>query len=330
MRYILLALIIASHGGIAAQANSPVQVIFDTDMDNDCDDAGALAVLHALADQGEAEILAVLTNRRGKSTASAAACDVINTFYGRPDIPIGTDKDGAKLGWDRVSSYTPALRDGFPHDAKIDDEMPDALQLYRKTLAAASDHSIVICSVGALSNLEDLINSSGDTFSNLSGTELIRQKVHRTVIMGGAFPRSAKPETNIRLDIAAAVSVVNRWPGEILWQGFEVGAVLQCGAKLKSVSSQNPIRRAFELRPHMDGFSIDRGKPAHDQAAVLLAVRGAESALWNVVSGGRVIIDSDGHTEFRTDRDRKHRYVDIKGRPDRLANIIDELMTTKQ
>ncbi len=329
MKYLLFALLIANHTAVYLHAESPVQIIFDTDMDNDCDDAGALAVLHALADKGEAEILAVVTNRRGKSNASAAACDVINTFYGRPDIPIGTDKDGAKFGWNRVSPYTQALRDGFSHDSKADEEMPDALPLYRKTLAAAADKSVVICSVGALSNLEDLINSGGDDFSRLSGTELIQQKVRRTVIMGGAFPRSAKPETNIRLDISAAVSVVNRWPGEIIWQGYEVGAALECGASLKSASKENPIRRAFELRPHMDGFAIDRGKPAHDQAAVLLAVRGAEPTLWNVVAGGRVTVDSDGHTEYRTDRDRKHLYVEIKGRPDRLASIIDALMVTK-
>ena len=199
-------------------------------------------MLHALADNGEAEILAVVTNRRGKATASAAACDVINTFYGRPDIPIGTDKDGAKFAWNRVSPYTPALRDGFPHDAKVDDEMPDALSVYRKTLAAAEDHSVVICSVGALSNMEDLINSRGDEFSDLSGIDLVHRKVRHSVIMGGAFPRSAKPETNIRLDVPAAVSVVNRWPGEIIWQGYEVGAALHCGESLKSASNRNPVR----------------------------------------------------------------------------------------
>ena len=32
-------------------------------MAGDCDDAGALAVLHAFADRGEADILAVITNR---------------------------------------------------------------------------------------------------------------------------------------------------------------------------------------------------------------------------------------------------------------------------
>jgi hypothetical protein len=46
----------------AILAAEPVRVIFDTDMDTDCDDAGALALLHALADNGEAVILATLVS----------------------------------------------------------------------------------------------------------------------------------------------------------------------------------------------------------------------------------------------------------------------------
>jgi hypothetical protein len=38
----------------------PVRIIFDTDIGSDCDDAGALAVLHKLADKGEAKILGVI------------------------------------------------------------------------------------------------------------------------------------------------------------------------------------------------------------------------------------------------------------------------------
>jgi hypothetical protein len=51
---------------------APVGVVFDSDMANDCDDAGALAVLHGLADLGEVEILAVVTIRKDPSGASAA------------------------------------------------------------------------------------------------------------------------------------------------------------------------------------------------------------------------------------------------------------------
>ena len=38
---------------------SPETIIFDTDIGCDCDDAGALALLHRLCDKGEARLLAV-------------------------------------------------------------------------------------------------------------------------------------------------------------------------------------------------------------------------------------------------------------------------------
>ena len=40
-----------------AHSLNKVKLIFDTDIAEDCDDVGAMAVLHALADKGELEIL---------------------------------------------------------------------------------------------------------------------------------------------------------------------------------------------------------------------------------------------------------------------------------
>lgn len=40
-------------------ADEPARLIFDTDMMGDVDDVGTVAVLHALANQGELEILAM-------------------------------------------------------------------------------------------------------------------------------------------------------------------------------------------------------------------------------------------------------------------------------
>ena len=42
----------------------PTRIVFDTDMCGDYDDVGALAVLNALADDGECEIIAVLSSSR--------------------------------------------------------------------------------------------------------------------------------------------------------------------------------------------------------------------------------------------------------------------------
>ena len=311
---------------VTGRAAGPVKVIFDTDMANDCDDAGSLAVLNTLADSGEAEILAVVTNRKDPGNASAAAVSAINTWYGRGDIPIGTDKDGAKIRGGKPSSYAGALRDEFPHSALADDEMPDALTVYRKTLAAQADGSVVVISVGALSNLEDLLRSPADDFSPLNGVELVKAKVRETFVMGGGFPRTNRPETNIILDPASAVTVCNEWPTAIVWQGYEVGAAMKNGTELLDAPKQNPVRRAYQLRMFHDKPSLEVSKPNHDLATVLLAVRGVQPEFWTVTKGGRVVSDSDGHTQWLTDRTKPHSYVRIKGRSLALEQLIGRLL----
>ena len=39
-----------------------VKIIFDTDMESDVDDVGALAMLHSFADNGEAQILGTMVS----------------------------------------------------------------------------------------------------------------------------------------------------------------------------------------------------------------------------------------------------------------------------
>ena len=68
--------------------NSVPQIIFDTDMSIDTDDVGALCLLHALVDRGEASLLAV-THGVGLE-AGIGAISAINTWYGRSDVPIGS------------------------------------------------------------------------------------------------------------------------------------------------------------------------------------------------------------------------------------------------
>ena len=80
----LLAVLFTLLGLPSVAASAPVKVVFDTDMAADVDDVGALALLHALADLGEARILAVGISSRNEE---AGPClDAINTWYGRPDF----------------------------------------------------------------------------------------------------------------------------------------------------------------------------------------------------------------------------------------------------
>ncbi|HWI58536.1 MAG TPA: hypothetical protein VNZ22_15025, partial [Bacillota bacterium] len=88
----------------------PVRLIFDTDMDSDCDDAAALAMVHALADKGEVRILATMVS--SKHPWSAPCTDAINTYYGRPNLPIGVPKGPGAI--EQGSRYARQIAEEFP------------------------------------------------------------------------------------------------------------------------------------------------------------------------------------------------------------------------
>lgn len=314
MRTLSAALALLAAASLARA--EPVPVLFDTDMSTDCDDVGALAMLHALADRGECALLAVLTNSRDTTRASAAAVDAIDTYHGRPDIPIGTDKHSATRP-PGTSSYAPALRDQFPNDIGPDDRAPDAVEVARKALAAQPDRSVTICSVGALSNLAELWKADPD---------LVRAKVARLVVMAGQFPTSPHPEWNAAIHPAATKLVAEQWPTEIVWHGFEVGQGIITGAALKQTPTNNPARRAYELKPFGNRPAIEGGQSSWDQGAVLYAVRGPQPELWCVVRGGTVKANDKGGTIWVANPAGRHAYVKLAAPPAQLAAVIEALM----
>jgi inosine-uridine nucleoside N-ribohydrolase len=88
----LSGLLMFSMGLIQAQnlfpkASYPMRVIFDTDFGPDYDDVGAITILHCFADSGYVSILATMASSKHKN--AAAAINVFNTYFNRPEIPIG-------------------------------------------------------------------------------------------------------------------------------------------------------------------------------------------------------------------------------------------------
>ena len=69
---------------------SPPPLIIDTDMSTDVDDVAAVCIANALADRGEATLLAVVHNTG--LYEGVGAISVINHYYGRDDVPIGAYK----------------------------------------------------------------------------------------------------------------------------------------------------------------------------------------------------------------------------------------------
>src|SRR5690606_21329754 len=108
---------------------------------------GAIAALHALADSGEANILATVASN--KYEGIAAVLDVFNTYFGRPHIPIGVPK-GDAVDMRDSQHWTDTLLKRYPHQITSNNEVPDAIEVYRKVLASQPDTSVTIVTVGFL------------------------------------------------------------------------------------------------------------------------------------------------------------------------------------
>lgn len=185
------------YSSLSAQDTSPaVPVIFDTDMGPDYDDVGAMALLHAYADQGDAEILATVASTRYEGVA--AVLNVLNTYFKRPDIPIAVPRGNA-ISTKDFQHWTDSLIANYPHSINLNKEVPDAVALYRKILAQQPDHSVTIITVGFLTNVAALLQSDPDQYSDLSGKELVEKKVQKLVSMAGKFPYGR--EFNVHEDV---------------------------------------------------------------------------------------------------------------------------------
>jgi inosine-uridine nucleoside N-ribohydrolase len=68
-------IVVAAQGseGGGEMPKQPQRLIIDTDMSGDCDDVGAVCMAHALMDNGEAELLAVVSVYPLLPTCSHAA-----------------------------------------------------------------------------------------------------------------------------------------------------------------------------------------------------------------------------------------------------------------
>lgn len=302
-----------------AQQAGPVNIIFDTDMGPDYDDVGALAVLHALADKGEANILATVASTRYEGVASVL--DIINRYFKRPDIPIGVAGSYA-LDMRDWQHWSDSLRATYPHTIKANDEAFDAVRLYRKILAAQPDESVVVVTVGFLSNLASLLKSGQDEFSPLNGKDLIAKKVKHLVSMAGKFPEGM--EFNIEEDAEAAVFAIENWPGTILYSGFEIGEKIKTGIPLvNDTSIQNsPIKDVYRIAIPMAEGDRD-GRMSWDQTAVLVAVRGPEP--YYELVRGKIILQENGYNNWNY-QNGSHFHLKEKMPVNEVERLINELM----
>ncbi len=320
MKRILLIISLASYSVLFAQKQQPVPVIFDTDIAPDYDDVGAMALLHAFADKGEAKILATISSNAFETTAPTLS--VLNTYFKRPDIPIGITKTTSP---DKACSqqWAQAIISKYPHALKSNDEAIDAVKLYRKILSSQPDTSVTVISVGFFTNLAGLLNSGGDEYSKLDGTALVRKKVKQLVSMAARIDNNGSGfEFNVMIDPKASQKVFADWPTPITISGFEIGEKILTGIRLINNQSirNSPVKDAFQIALNYDKNKI--GRNSWDETAVLVAVRGNEP--WFGVRKLNLEIEDNGKDVLIPGE--KFSWLTFKWTPKDIGKMIEDLM----
>jgi pyrimidine-specific ribonucleoside hydrolase len=295
------------------------KIIFDTDLGPDYDDVGALAVLHAMADSGRAEILGTMASN--KHELVAPSIEAVNRYFGRADLPIGAPKTpGVSM---TASQHWPdSLVAKYPHKIKSTDEVPDAVGLYRKILSSQPDSSVTIITVGFLTNLANLLKSVPDSISPLTGEELVSKKVKLLVSMAGIFPMGK--EFNVFMDSVSSEYVFNIWPGKIIFTGFEIGSKIFTGLRLVNSGIVNsPVKDVFRIAMN---FSEEdsKGRMSWDETAVLIGVYGADKFF--DTKRGRIIVNPDGSNRWEDDPAGKQQHVTLKMPVPEIEKFIEERM----
>lgn len=306
-------------------AEGPMRLIFDTDMGNDVDDAIALGLLNHYINDGRIDLLAIGLTKEGHGPM--AYTDMVQTWYGHSDVPLGAFRKGAQDSRNYASIVANAVDSltGQPYFATTTADfnaLPDATTLYRRVLAAQPDHSVTFVTVGFSTNMASLLDSEPDEASPLTGRELISRKVSRLVMMAGRFNDPAG-EYNVIIDIPSAQKVFAEWPTPIVTSPWELGVeVCYPASSIENDFGWTPRHPVVEAYKAYMEMPYDR--PCWDPTAVLYAVEG--DSLFTVSAPGGIVVADDGRTTFTDSVARYPRYV-LSVTPDQATALRQRMVS---
>ena len=295
----------SDHDGGANNKPTPYSgiplIILDTDIGSSTDDLLAMEMLYRYMDKGRCNLLGVMVNREGEEYAALA--DLMNTFFGHGNIPIGIGRDGVKkpnvyIDYKMLPYHTG--NDGLPMFRRSLTDysaLPDSWQLYRQLLAQQPDHSVSIISLGFVTSLAHLLQSEPDGFSELNGVELVRRKVKCLYIMGGAFGESIEPiEYNFLQSVDFAQDLFDLWPADvdIIMSPGEVGDGIDYKPQMViddiDWTDVHPIKQVYM------NYDCDTGQKMWDPLTVIQAIEG--DSLFAMSERGTVTVTDEAETFF--------------------------------
>ena len=312
--------------GVSRQGKAIPKIILDTDIGSSTDDLFAMQLLYRYADEGQCHLLGVVVDRMGDSCIALA--DAMNTYYGFENLPIGVERNGiahpnvyinyAKMARTPIENGC----DMFPHTYSRYDTLPDGWKLYRRLLADAEDHSISIIAIGFVTTIAQLLESGPDSYSPLSGQELVRKKVKCIYFMGTKLGESDSPGYNLKSGLDAAHRFLDQWPREvdIVLSPSPAGDTIEyCPDSVVADiwwTDRHPIKQVYTQN------NCNTGQRMWDALPVINAVEG--NSLFGLSGRGWVTINENNRIEFSPDSNGNCRYQTVGDRETnrRLLEII--------
>ena len=275
-------------------------IILDVDIASSADDLFAMEMLYRYENEGRCRLLGVMVDREGER--NAAFVDVMNTYFGHGDVPVGLVRDGIKEPKVWIDyAHVADTKDGegqpmFRRTVADYSSLPDGWRLYRRLLAAQPDHSVSIVSVGFVTCLAQLLASGADEYSSLSGMELVRRKVKCVYLQGGVFGEAAEPDFNFAQGITFAKTFFQNWPQEVdmVFSPMEAGQNVEYTPEqvIADVSwtDAHPIKQVYMQ------CDCNTGQRMWDVMPVVQAVEG--DALFSLSVRGTVTLTDQAETIF--------------------------------
>ena len=285
-------------------------VILDTDIGSSTDDLFTMEMAYRYEDEGRCKLLGIVVDREGEDYAALA--DVMNTYFGHANVPIGLERNGIKtprVFIDYRNLYKLTTGKGVPmFNQTVSDysTLPEGWKLYRQLLASQPDHSVSICSLGFVSCLTQLLASEPDDLSPLSGVELVRQKVKCLYLMAGIFTSSEEPEYNFLQAPEFAKKFFELWPRDIdaVFSPMEVGNEIEY--KPETVISDISRTDIHPIKQVYMNYNCDTGQKMWDPMTLIQAVEG--DAMFSLSERGIVSLTSKIGTSFTPSATGNHRY----------------------
>lgn len=295
-------------------------VLLDTDIGPDCDDVGAIAVLAHFAKRYDVPVAAIINCA---SNSYGTSCAEVLASYCGLNVPMfGENKKSGLLDDAVCHRYNQPITEQFG-EAK---PYKDAVETYRKTLAALPSKGAVIITIGPLTTFVQLMNSRADEYSPLDGISLIKEKVDAVVSMAAKYPEGR--EFNLYCDAVAAKRFFDDCPVPIILSDFDIGIGMMSGfAPTEHPPKTNPVYTAYCLH---SGNGVP-GQAAFNNSFDLTAVHFAfegESEWFGLAERERMEIDENGGNRCVPDANGKCCRMTLRKSKEAFGSYFSEILAS--